>query len=129
MSSIIFILNDTEYSLPRQRKYLNQIPDDREELYNELYSGKSYNVKSKVKNEIFQTYLNCWKEGTTPEITSENIMEYYLLSDEFGIFKDYITSPQFVPLFNVINLIDTTGNLNFNKELIEKQIAHNLAEL
>ena len=97
--TIIFNLNNSEFSLPRKRKYLSKIPEDKEALYDELNSGEPYNVQSQVKNETFQSYLAYWKKKITPEVTSDNICEFCQLCEEFGLLKDYISSSQFESLF------------------------------
>lgn len=133
---IIFYLNSTEFQFPCSMKLLKQIPSQYEELSDLLIGEHKYDVQSPVQNEIFQMFLDFWQNETLPEFNKYNIWDFYLLSNEFGIMTDYITSPQFEQLFNITYLIhseqESSNNIqithNFDRTFIERKIALNLQD-
>lgn len=128
-NSIKLILNNTAFQLPCSRKLLIKIPESKEDLFNELFVRHSYRVQSKVRNEIFQSFLNYWKEETFPQINSSNVIEYFQLSSEFGLLDDYFTSQKLKePLFNLSFFISPYKNSNIDRSTIERNIALNLDE-
>lgn len=62
-----------------------------------------------------------------PTITSDNFYDYRLIGDEFQIFTDYFSKPEFENLYKISILINITkSNTNFDKSKIEKYISQNL---
>lgn len=112
------------------------MPSQYDEFSDLLISNHRYEVQSPVKNETFQQFLDYWQNQTYPEINKNNIWEFYLLSNEFGIMNDYITSPQFENIFDISYLIQSGEHssfnnrfaTNFDKSFIEKRIAIHLNE-
>lgn len=134
---IFFYLNKTEFKFPCSIKFIKQIPPQYEELSDLLIGQHKYNVQSCVRNEVFQKFLDFWQNKTIPELNENNIWEFYLLSNEFGIMVDYITSPQFEKFFDIAYLIyskqESNNNNNhlhhnFDKTTIERRIATKLQE-
>lgn len=104
---------------------MKKIPDEKSTLFYELISGEPYEVKSQVKNETFEAYIEYWKEGIEPKITYDNIWEFYQLNEEFGLLEDHIFSSsnmQFLP--SCLN--NSTRNSNFDISKIERHISLNL---
>lgn len=126
MSKIKLIMNNSTYTLPLSRAILNKIPEDKEYIYNQLLSFHQYQVQSSVPNEIFQSFLDYWENGTIPQIDFSNIWYYYTLKDEFGILSDHLSSPEYQSLFDLAYLTNMNQTPNLNKSHIEKRIAHNL---
>lgn len=126
MSKIKLIMNNSTYTLPLSRAILNKIPEDKEYICNQLMSDHQYQVQSSVPNEIFQSFLDYWENGTIPQIDFSNIWYYYTLKDEFGILSDHLSSPEYQSLFDLAYLTNMNQNPNLNKSHIEKRIAHNL---
>lgn len=125
-SEIKFIMNSSPYTLPLSRAIIQKIPDDKDDVYNQLISNHPYQVQSSVPNEIFQSFLNYWKTGTIPQINSSNILYYNSLNDEFGILENQLSLPEYQSLFDLGYLINMDQNKNMNKASVERRIALNL---
>ena len=52
-------------------------------------------------------------------------MEYYQLSDEFGMLRDYNSSLKFDPIFNLSLLNTFDQQIILDRSLIENKIAWN----
>lgn len=127
MIYINFILNDSVFHFPCSRKLLAKIPENKEELFNKLFLDHDYFVHSQVKNEVFQSFLNYWKEDILPKIESDNIMEYFQLNLEFGLLDDYFSIQKNKdPEFNLIFLININQKTNAIKQDAEKEVSTNL---
>ena len=129
-------MNKKGFKFSCTKDLLEQIPSQNTEFWNQLFEYHSYEVQSPVHNETFQSFLDFWQNKAAIEFNVSNIWEYYLLSNEFGIMKDYISSPQFENLFKISYLVlpehvsssITHLTRNFNKTSIEEQIAKHLNE-
>lgn len=126
MKNLNFNLKGLKFSIPFTRKNLNKISEDKELPYNTLVNNQIYTIESNVRNDIFQSYLNYWNDGEIPQINSDNIWEYYQLSNEFGLLSEILSQPKFEQLFDLSFLIKQIQGSNFNKSDIEKKIALNL---
>lgn len=127
MNPICFILNDSIIKFPISGKLLRKIPESKEDLLNILFNHHKYYVQSKVRKEIFQNYLDYWKDDVFPQVDSSNIMEYYQLSMEFGFLNDYFASQHTKDLlFNLYSLIYANENGKCNKKNIERIISLHL---
>lgn len=127
MNSVSFILGDSVIKFQLSKKLFQKIPDDKESVYNDLFNRHEYYVQSKVRKEIFESFLEYWSNDTFPEINSDNILEYYQLNIEFGFFNDYFSSEKVKePVYNLSYLLvkKKDGILNINE--IERKIALNL---
>lgn len=86
------IFNDKKYEFTvdykRAIELLSQIP---QEIGSKLISNKDYTVESQVQLEVFQSFIDYWKNSKEPEINPDNLYDYYLLSQEFGLMKDFLT--------------------------------------
>lgn len=132
-TSIIFYLNKKQFEFPCSKNLLDQIPSENETLWKQLFIDHKYEVQSPVQEETFRIFLNFWQTKTIPKLNSKNIWEFCLLSNEFGIMKDHLSSPQFEDLYNISYLIqaDQDSNAiiqNSDKSVIEKKIAEHLNE-
>ncbi|KAK8837919.1 hypothetical protein M9Y10_035860 [Tritrichomonas musculus] len=125
MQTITFILNGHRFQLPSSRKILNKIPEGKEEIYSSLFNNHEYSINSSVRDEVFQSYLDNWQNDTDPQINSDNILEYYQLSQELGVFSDYILQPKYKPLL-FSNLLSTDKDILFDRSGIERSISLHL---
>lgn len=82
---IVFELNKKPIPFKLSLKIIKKIPDDKGDLYNILISCNNYCVQSKVRDDIFKSYLLYWTDEKIPEINEGNILEYFQLSKEFGL--------------------------------------------
>ncbi|KAK8840508.1 hypothetical protein M9Y10_030716 [Tritrichomonas musculus] len=55
-----------------------------------LNTKKIYKVKSKVSENVFQSFIDHWTTGKIPDFQQKNIIEYELLSSEFERMEDII---------------------------------------
>lgn len=127
MNSVSFILDNSVIKFNLSKKLFQEIPDNKESIYNDLFNRHEYYVQSKVSKEIFQTFLEYWANKTFPEINSGNILDYYQLNLEFGFLDEYFSSEKIKePVYNLSYLLvmkkDSVSNINE----IEKKIAQNL---
>ncbi|KAK8841463.1 hypothetical protein M9Y10_027081 [Tritrichomonas musculus] len=88
----ILIFNGERYQLSidysRAMQVLPQIP---QEIGSKLLKNEDYTVESQVQLEVFQNFLDYWKTSKEPKINSDNLFEYHLLSQEFGLMKDILS--------------------------------------
>lgn len=108
MNSINILFNESEIQFPID----NRIPDKKDGIYYSLFNNHKYCVKSKVRTETFQTFLNYWRYDTFPYINSDNIFEYLHLSHEFGFLENYFDSPKSEILSDILMLINPKKRCN-----------------
>lgn len=104
----------------------------KEEIGSLLLNDEPYYVKSKVNPENFKSFLKYWYDKENPEITSDNIYDYFQLSQEFGIMEDLITNSQEAPAIHLLCLkcFDQTQTGQFSDNFIhEEYIAKHLDEI
>lgn len=81
------ILKTYEYMIPSQfRSLVDAIPSVQEAIRDK----HQYIVQSDVSDNVFKSFIDNWISRDAPNITDENIEEYYKLSEEFGVMKDVI---------------------------------------
>lgn len=79
----LLIFNSKEYELPDQFKKLVEVSN---EIYQKLMKGEcKYEVKSKVSEETFKTFVQYLIDGKAIEIHLDTIYELKLLAEEFKI--------------------------------------------
>lgn len=121
-----FFVGDKKFEIPNSIDTIDKIPRDKNTIINELLHNKKYYVQSNVGDASFKSFLNFLEKDEIPEITKSNYWEYYELSNEFGILKDYLSQEQFQPFFYLNNIINLYTNPNVDKCAIENIIAKNL---
>ena len=118
----------------RDMLILQKLP---QEIGIQLLNNKNYTVKSSVRLEIFQGFLDYWSKSKELEINSDNLVEYYLLNEEFGFmienFNEKYNENDFHLSFlcNSKNCSNDTKNSNqhnifFDKSSHEQYIAMHL---
>lgn len=125
MRSLVFILDASQISFTITPKNLQKIPESKNDIFSEL-DHQQYKVQSNVRKETFESFLLYWADDTEPDITIDNILEYYQLSDEFGIIDDYISQPKFESIFNLSSLNSFNQEIPVDKTIIEKAISKKL---
>lgn len=140
MSVITFILNGEPFKNSfNRKKYHELLMQISEDIDIQLSQNRQYIVRSKVKNENFKEFLNYWYEGKEPVFTHENIFDFYLLSNEFGLMKDLIFKSNESVTINLSCLkylnpsTTTTERPNlcdaFDKSSCEEFVARNLDQI
>lgn len=140
MSSITFILlNGEKYENSfNRKKYHELLMQISEDIDIQLSQNKPYFVKSKVENENFNKFLDYWYEGKEPIITHENVFDFFLLSNEFGLMKDLISksNEDATIILSCLKNLDqstTTKKPNsydvFDKSSYEEFVARNLGQI
>lgn len=86
-SKIAFILKSRSFHI--QKRFTSFTNVDASTLQT-LLKNKKYRVKSNVKKETFQSFLDHWQKNKVPNITVSNIKEYARLSKEFDRMNDLI---------------------------------------
>lgn len=95
-----------------------------------LINKKDYIVKSKVRPQTFQIYLEYFSESKMPEINLDNAFELYLLNEEFGLLSDFISENE-----GIVNLSclkyddDDNDNNNDNQQQIPFDRSQNEAHI
>lgn len=59
-------------------------------IYKNLIEKKQYSIKSNVRRDVLQYFLNNWITNEIPNITSDNIYEYHQLCEEFDRMKNLL---------------------------------------
>lgn len=121
----ILILNDQEIPIQFNSKLVLKLGEN---ISDTLISSKKYFVKSKVKRnnfDIFLDFLNSKIEN--PSIDSNNYYDYFQLSKEFNnILSDYLSKPEFDEICKISMLNNAIINENSDKQLCESYISENL---
>ena len=81
------ILKSRIYTIPQNFLSLHDVDSN---ISKNLKNIGFYKVKSNVRDEIFQSFINHWVHKEPPLINIDNISEFELLSQEFDIMKDVI---------------------------------------
>lgn len=80
------MLDYDEFEIPRELDILEKIS---REIQGEIIKKGQYFVKSKVRKDIFQMFLDLWLKNKKPSVDLNNIYELYLLNKEFDLKSDY----------------------------------------
>lgn len=88
-------------------------------IYQLLLMNGEYTVKSNVSKIVFQSFLDHWIYGKTPDINPLNISEYDQLSQEFDRMKDLIEI--FTKLTTSISSTTLQNDNNKLKKIINKK--------
>lgn len=86
-SSYNLILKCKKFIIPSQFSSLKDINPN---IYKELKEKGTYHIKSRVKEDTFQSFINNWIYNEIPLINYSNFPEYEQLSQEFDRMKDII---------------------------------------
>lgn len=86
-TTLTLILGTSTFEIPSNFRFLNDIKPD---IYNTLMSTHKYDVKSKVSEEVLESFIRYWTKKEIPEFTENNISEYEKLSQEFDLMTDII---------------------------------------
>lgn len=91
--SFDFLLNYKSFSVPARNKNLIDFP---QEIFDALVFNEEhkYEIKSKVSEEVLQSFINYLINGEIPKITITNFFEYSELSQEFNQLKEVIQAKQ-----------------------------------
>ena len=76
----------------------------------QINKEKYYSIQSAVKQETFDSFKKYLMDSTEPKIKSDNMYDYYLLSQEFQILKDYLSTKIDEDSLNLFILISNTSN-------------------
>lgn len=90
MNQISFelISNKKAFKIPTKFGQLRDVPND---IYNTLiFSKNQYEIKSKVKDEVLEFFVQYMVREEVPIIDIDNFSQYEELSNEFNLMKDLI---------------------------------------
>ncbi|KAK8888254.1 hypothetical protein M9Y10_039319 [Tritrichomonas musculus] len=118
---------NVSFDYARIVQILQEIP---KEIGIKLIKNETYIVKSQVSPEIFQNFLDYWQHSKKIEFNSDNMFEYFLLSQEFGIKIDSFSEKSNENIFHIsilkYILKNNQNNILFDKSEQEKYIALHL---
>lgn len=118
---------DVSFDYTRIVQMLQEIP---KEIGFKLMRNETYIVKSQVRKENFQNFLDYWQHSKKLEFNSDNMFEYFLLSQEFGIKIDFFSEKSNENIFHMsilkYILKNNQNNILFDKSEQEKYIALHL---
>ena len=121
----VFILNGQEYTIQFSLKLFNKLGDA---ICRELINTEKYLVRSNVSNENFQVFLDFLNDKIqTPELTTNNYYDYFLLSEEFNKnLSDYLSKQEFNNIKNLSILKNAKTEEARDKSYFEEYIAEHL---
>ena len=126
---IRFLLNSISYSVRLNFEALNSINNA---ISTRLFQDHEYYVQSDVSAEVFQSFINYLFQVNTdiPNITPDNIEQYYLLNEEFqsNTIANLIETQRAKFDEFTVNLRNLRNPHIKDKSRIEQLIAHNLDE-
>ena len=79
-TNLILILNSEKFIIPSNFQYL---PDINISIFKILLEKRKYEVRSNVSKKVFESFIDNWINMKIPNVTSDNISEFELLSEEF----------------------------------------------
>lgn len=86
--SYSLILNTKVFKVPLNSPYLNDVDPN---IYSQLITNHEYRVKSKVSEQVFESFIDNWINFQILNITEDKIVEFSLLSEECDRNQDLIT--------------------------------------
>lgn len=115
------ILKNKKFHVPKIQETIISVS---KKVADELLNYNQYYVISNVSENIFQNFIEFWKDKQKiPIIDHTNFVEYQKLNQEFGMLTEIIISKTDDPLFNILCL---SNDVNCDKNSIERSIASNL---
>ena len=87
----ILILNSKSYFIPSQFPKLDDISAN---IYKDLIENQKYIVKSFVKEDVFESFIQYLIDNKKPDINFQNKHDFSLLSQEFNIMGNVLLSFQ-----------------------------------
>ncbi|KAK8845986.1 hypothetical protein M9Y10_020924 [Tritrichomonas musculus] len=81
------ILKSEEFPLISDFPYISDVNPT---IYSQLLSDHRYFIKSNVKKEVVQSFINHWVNREIPDINVTNITDYIQLSQEFDRMTDLV---------------------------------------
>ena len=111
--------------------FFKRIGETTKDIFMALTQFRSYKVKSNVRKQVLESFLEYWQTDKLPEITSDNFWEYRLLSEEFCLMTEHISLEKYEHIYNLCFLKNFNQNqkdqdkINL-KDKIEKSISQNL---
>lgn len=87
----ILILNSKSYFIPSQFPKLDDISAN---IYKDLIDNQKYIVKSFVKEDVFESFIQYLIDNKKPDINFQNKHDFSLLSQEFNIMGNVLLSFQ-----------------------------------
>lgn len=84
---VILILRAKPFQIPTNFSFLDNINPA---IYNELKTKSQYTIHSNVRSKVLKSFIDYLVNKILPSISIDNIHEYDLLSQEFGIMKNLI---------------------------------------
>ncbi|KAK8841185.1 hypothetical protein M9Y10_027385 [Tritrichomonas musculus] len=82
-----FIVQAKTYKILASFPYLQDVD---EKIYKQLISTNQYEVKSRVSEEVFQSFINHWTKNELPNLQIDNLNEFEQLSKEFDRMQNLI---------------------------------------
>lgn len=123
------LLDNKEFQiLIDYRREMQILPNLPQKIGMRFLKNECYEVQSRVSHQILQKFLDFWAHGTEPEVNSDEIFEYYLLSQEFGLMGEYLSKKIDNSSFNssILKYLSEKRNCPIDKSDYEQYIAMNL---
>lgn len=119
------ILKSRAFEVPFQFKNISDVSTN---IFEQIILDQKheYYVTSDVNEEILQSFINFWVQGTEPNVNIENYYQYFLLSEEFNLMKDYLTSIKSNWTEYDQNLYNLSDPNISDKSILEQKVAQDL---
>lgn len=122
--NINLVFNEQKHTISvtfqRYLQLLNYFP---EKIGITQYNHQYYNIESIVSEETFDNFKKYLTDSLEPEIKSNNLHEYYFLSQEFQVLTDYLSGKMNEDIINLSILI---LSMNSDKSQSEKYVSMHL---
>ena len=126
-NKITLKFNGVNHDIPVPfKRYLNLLGAFPESISTQISNQEYYNVESAIKQETFDSFKKYLMDSLEPEINSDNMHDFYLLSQEFQILTDYLSSKIDEDSFNLSIL---TSNTSEDKSQSERYISKHLDDI
>lgn len=104
--------NNCIFPIPYEFKAFVRVSNNIKKSF--FFNGGKYFVRSKVRNEILQSFLDYWVQEKEFKVNVDNIWEYSLLSNEFDLFKDIVSKSEYKNILHLSCLIYITKEKSFD---------------
>ena len=126
-SNIKLAFNGVNHDIPVPlKRYLYLLGKFPESIATQISIQNYYNVESAIKQETFDSFKKYLIDSSEPEINIDNMQDFYLLSQEFNILKDYLSTKVDEDSYNLTILI---SNTSIDKSQNERCISRHLNDI
>ena len=127
ISNITLAFNGENHSIPVSTdRFLDLLRAFPMSIAKQILDHQYYNIETSINQETFDSFKKYLIDSSEPEINSNNLYEFYLISQEFQILTEYLSTKVDEDSLHLSILI---SNPNTNKSKNEEYISKHLSDI